>query len=70
MWLTQFDRDEFSNEEAEATAVADYEAKIAALECKGRAAHDRVHSRRPLRDLSQAGIRWMTASFGRPCSTR
>lgn len=31
MWLTQFDRGELSNEEAEASVVADYEAKIAAL---------------------------------------
>ncbi|BEP68471.1 MULTISPECIES: transposase [unclassified Variovorax] len=34
MWLTQFDRGELSNEEAEAAVVADYEAKIAALERK------------------------------------
>lgn len=34
MWLTQFDRGELSNEEAEASVVADYEAKIAALERK------------------------------------
>jgi transposase len=33
-WLTQFDRDELSNEEVEAALVADYEAKIAALERK------------------------------------
>jgi len=34
MWLTQFDRGELSNEEVEAALVADYEAKIAALERK------------------------------------
>lgn len=34
MWLTQFDRGEPSNEEAEASVMADYEAKIAALERK------------------------------------
>ena len=34
MWLTQFDRGELSNEDAEASVVADYEAKIAALERK------------------------------------
>lgn len=34
LWLTQFDRGELSSEEAEASAIADYEAKIAALERK------------------------------------
>jgi hypothetical protein len=34
MSLTQFDRGELSNEEAEAAVVADYETKIAALEYK------------------------------------
>ena len=34
LWLGQFDRGELSSEEAEASAVADYEAKIAALERK------------------------------------
>ena len=34
LWLTQDDRSELSNEEAEASIVADYEAKIAALERK------------------------------------
>jgi hypothetical protein len=34
MWLTQFDRGEFSNEEVEAALVADYDAKIATLERK------------------------------------
>ena len=33
-WLTQFDHGELSSEEAEAAVVADYEAKIAALERK------------------------------------
>ena len=31
MWLTQFDRGELSSEEAEASVIAEYEAKIAAL---------------------------------------
>ena len=34
MWLTQFDRGELSTEEAEASVVVEYEAKIAALERK------------------------------------
>ena len=34
MWLTQFDRGELSSEEAEASVIAEYEAKIAALERK------------------------------------
>lgn len=34
MWLTQFDRGELSDEEAEASVVADYKAKVAALERK------------------------------------
>ena len=34
MWLTQFDRGELSTEEAEADVIAEYEAKIAALERK------------------------------------
>lgn len=32
MWLTQFDRCELSTEEVQADVVAEYEAKIAALE--------------------------------------
>lgn len=34
MWLTQYDRGELCSEEAEASVVAEYEAKIAALERK------------------------------------
>lgn len=34
MWLTQFDRGELTSEEAEASVIAEYEAKIAALERK------------------------------------
>ncbi|WP_217349257.1 hypothetical protein [Polaromonas sp. C04] len=34
MWLTQYDRGELSCKEAEASVVAEYEAKIAALERK------------------------------------
>jgi len=34
LWLTQFDRGELNTEEAEADAIAEYEAKIAALERK------------------------------------
>lgn len=33
-WLTQFDRGELTSEEAEADVIAEYEAKIAALERK------------------------------------
>ena len=31
-WLTHLDRGELTNEEAEADVIAEYEAKIAALE--------------------------------------
>ena len=34
LWLTQYDRGELDSEEAEASVLADYEAKIAALERK------------------------------------
>jgi transposase len=34
LWLTQYDRGELSTEEAEASIVAEYEARIAALERK------------------------------------
>lgn len=34
LWLTQYDRGELSTEEAEASVIAEYEAKIAALERK------------------------------------
>lgn len=36
LWLTQFDRGELTNEEAEASVIAEYESKIAALERKVR----------------------------------
>jgi transposase len=34
LWLTQFDRGELTNEEAEASVIVEYEASIAALERK------------------------------------
>jgi len=34
LWLTQYDRGELNKEEVEASVVAEYEAKIAALERK------------------------------------
>ena len=34
LWLTQYDRGELSTEEAEASVIAQYEAKIATLERK------------------------------------
>jgi hypothetical protein len=34
VWLTQFDRGELNDEEAEASVIAEYEAQIAALERK------------------------------------
>lgn len=34
LWLTQFDWGELTNEEAEASVIAEYEARIAALERK------------------------------------
>jgi len=34
LWPTQFDRGELTNEEAEASVIAEYEARIAALERK------------------------------------
>jgi transposase len=34
MWLTQYDRGELNAEEVAASAIAEYEAKIAALERK------------------------------------
>jgi transposase len=34
LWLTQYDRGELDREEVEASVLADYEAKIAALERK------------------------------------
>jgi transposase-like protein len=34
LWLTQYDRGELTQEEVEASVVAEYEAKIAALERK------------------------------------
>ena len=34
LWLTQFDRGELNDEEAEASVIAEYEARIAALERK------------------------------------
>jgi len=34
LWLTQFDRGELTGEEAEASVIADYESRIAALERK------------------------------------
>ena len=34
LWLTQFDRGELNGEEAEASVIAEYEARIAALERK------------------------------------
>jgi transposase len=36
LWLTQFDRGELNDEEAEASVIAEYEAQIAALERKGQ----------------------------------
>ncbi|MBC7737641.1 MAG: hypothetical protein H7245_10600, partial [Candidatus Saccharibacteria bacterium] len=35
LWLTQFDRGELNDEEAEASVIAEYEARIAALELNG-----------------------------------
>ena len=34
LWLTQYDREELSTEEAEASVISEYEVKIAALERK------------------------------------
>ncbi len=34
LWLTQFDRGELTSEEAEASVIGEYEARIAALERK------------------------------------
>jgi transposase-like protein len=34
LWLTQYNRGELTNEEAEASVIAEYEARIAALERK------------------------------------
>ncbi len=34
LWLTQFDRGELASEEAKASVIAEYEARIAALERK------------------------------------
>ena len=34
LWLTQFDRGELNDEEAEASVIAEYEGRIAALERK------------------------------------
>lgn len=34
LWLTQFDRGELNDEEAEASVIAEYEARITALERK------------------------------------
>ena len=34
LWLTQFDRGDLTDEEAEASVIAEYEARIAALERK------------------------------------
>ena len=34
LWLTQFDRGELTDEEAEASVITEYEARIAALERK------------------------------------
>lgn len=34
LWLTQYDRGELSSEEADASIISEYEAKIAALERK------------------------------------
>ena len=34
LWLTQFDRGELNDEEAEASVIVEYEARIAALERK------------------------------------
>lgn len=34
LWLTQFDRGELTDEEAEASVIVEYEARIAALERK------------------------------------
>ena len=34
LWLTQFDRGELTDEEAEASVIAEYETRIAALERK------------------------------------
>ena len=34
LWLTQFDRGELTSEEAEASVIAEYEGRIAALERK------------------------------------
>ena len=34
LWLTQFDRSELTSEEEEASVIAEYEARIAALERK------------------------------------
>ena len=34
LWLTQFDRGELTDEEAEASVIAEYEVRIAALERK------------------------------------
>lgn len=34
LWLTQYDRGELNDEEAEASVIAEYEARIAALERK------------------------------------
>lgn len=36
LWLTQYDRGELNDEEAEASVIAEYEARISALERKVR----------------------------------
>jgi transposase len=34
LWLTQFDRGELNGEEAEASVIVEYEARVTGLECK------------------------------------
>eukprot|EP01036_Dinobryon_divergens_P037545 gene37545-49137_t len=60
-WLTLYDNDELSGEELKATAVAEYEAKVAALERK----RDLIHHQRP----EGCSIRRGCAVIGLPRST-
>lgn len=72
LWLTQFDRGELNDEEAEASVTAEYEAHIAALERKvGQLTMelDLVKKRRVSRSPATAGAPPSSPVSGLLCQT-
>lgn len=65
LWLTQYDRRELSTEEAEASVIAEYEAKIAALHRKVGQLTNEPLRRRRTEPRSYAMLRLLII----PCAT-